>query len=110
MKKITERIFFFVDWQVLRMDIIEDAGESLSPEVDIGQVEGAVVMGMGLLTTEELVNDMQNGLLLTDRTWVIYSQSKNYGSYSCVHPYFKQPNAPVMFSASSTIQPQFPMC
>lgn len=53
------------------MDILEDAGQSLSPLVDIGQVEGAFIMGLGWWLTEELVYDTSNGALLTDNTWVI---------------------------------------
>lgn len=55
------------------MDLLEDVGISLSPEVDIGQIEGAYVMGLGLYTSEELVYDDNTGKILTNRTWVTYS-------------------------------------
>lgn len=42
----------------------------MSPEVDIGQVEGAYAMGIGYYLTEELVYNEENGELLTTRTWV----------------------------------------
>lgn len=42
------------EYDVLRTDIIQDVGKSLNPAIDIGQVEGAFVQGMGWLTTEEL--------------------------------------------------------
>ena len=40
--------------KLLRADLLHDAGRSLNPAIDIGQVEGAFVQGMGWLTTEEL--------------------------------------------------------
>ncbi|RWR10844.1 xanthine dehydrogenase molybdopterin binding subunit [Paenirhodobacter populi] len=43
--------------RILRADIVHDAGDSLNPAIDIGQVEGAYVQGSGWLTTEELVWD-----------------------------------------------------
>jgi len=55
--------------QVLRADILEDVGRSLSPEVDVGQIEGALVMGLGYFTSEETVYDPQTGKNLTTRTW-----------------------------------------
>lgn len=45
-----------------RVDILHDAGESLNPAIDIGQIEGAFVQGVGWLTTEELVWDGQGRL------------------------------------------------
>ena len=43
------------EMKVLRTDIVHDVGCSLNPAVDIGQIEGGFVQGMGWLTTEELV-------------------------------------------------------
>ncbi len=39
---------------VTRADILHDVGNSLNPALDIGQIEGAFIQGMGWLTTEEL--------------------------------------------------------
>ena len=42
------------EYQVDRTDILHDVGRSLNPAIDIGQIEGGFVQGMGWLTTEEL--------------------------------------------------------
>jgi len=42
------------EWKLLRADGLYDAGNSLNPAIDVGQVEGAFIQGMGWLTTEEL--------------------------------------------------------
>jgi xanthine dehydrogenase large subunit len=48
--------------KVTRVDILHDAGRSLNPAVDLGQVEGGFIQGMGWLTTEELVFDDKGAL------------------------------------------------
>lgn len=48
--------------RILRADILHDAGQSLNPALDIGQVEGGYVQGAGWLTTEELVWDAAGAL------------------------------------------------
>ncbi|MBQ1763090.1 MAG: xanthine dehydrogenase molybdopterin binding subunit [Aquincola sp.] len=53
------------EWKLLRADVLHDAGRSLNPALDIGQVEGAFIQGMGWLTTEELVWHPQTGKLMT---------------------------------------------
>jgi len=54
---------FTGEYRVLRTDILHDVGESLSPLVDRGQVEGGFVQGLGWLTLEELVWDAQGRLM-----------------------------------------------
>jgi len=50
--------------RLLKVDILHDVGRSINPAIDIGQIEGGFVQGMGWLTTEQLVwND--NGHLST---------------------------------------------
>jgi xanthine dehydrogenase large subunit len=48
--------------KVARVDILHDCGRSLNPAVDLGQIEGGFIQGMGWLTTEELVFDDQGAL------------------------------------------------
>ena len=50
--------------KVLAIDVLYDAGRSINPAIDIGQVEGGFVQGMGWLTTEQLVWNDQ-GVLTT---------------------------------------------
>ena len=50
---------FTGDYRLLRTDILEDVGDSVSPLVDRGQIEGGFIQGVGWLTIEELVWDAQ---------------------------------------------------
>ena len=50
------------EMKVLRVDGLHDVGKSLNPAIDIGQIEGGFVQGMGWLTSEELVWDAQGRL------------------------------------------------
>ena len=51
--------------KLLRADLLHDVGKSLNPAIDLGQVEGGFVQGMGWLTMEELVWHPKTGALLT---------------------------------------------
>ncbi|MGO1502019.1 MAG: xanthine dehydrogenase molybdopterin binding subunit [Marinobacter sp.] len=53
------------EYKALRVDILHDAGQSLNPAIDIGQIEGGFIQGMGWLTTEELVYN-EDGRLLSN--------------------------------------------
>jgi xanthine dehydrogenase large subunit len=51
------------EMKLTRADIVHDVGRSLNPAVDIGQIEGGFIQGMGWLTTEELVFHKDGRLL-----------------------------------------------
>ena len=50
--------------RVLKVDILHDVGTSINPAIDIGQIEGGFIQGMGWLTTEQLVWN-EKGVLAT---------------------------------------------
>ncbi|NRF24084.1 xanthine dehydrogenase molybdopterin binding subunit [Vibrio coralliilyticus] len=51
------------EYKILRADILHDVGASLNPAIDIGQVEGGFLQGVGWLTTEELIWNEQGRLM-----------------------------------------------
>ena len=51
------------EYKVDRVDILHDVGRSLNPAIDIGQIEGGFIQGMGWLTTEELLWDDSGKLI-----------------------------------------------
>ena len=51
------------EYKIERVDVLHDVGDSLNPAIDLGQIEGAFVQGMGWLTTEELMWNEQGRLL-----------------------------------------------
>jgi len=61
--------------QILRVDIVEDCGTSLNVAVDCGQIQGAYVMGLGYMLTEEFEWDKDGsitgemGANVTNGTW-----------------------------------------
>ena len=57
------------EMRVVRADLVEDAGLSTSPVIDIGQVEGAFIMGLGLWTSEQVKYETNTGELLTHNSW-----------------------------------------
>lgn len=57
------------DTRILRCDLLLDCGKSLNPAVDIGQVQGAFVQGLGFYLSEEYRFNTDSGKLTTDSTW-----------------------------------------
>ena len=76
----------------LRTDILHDCGKSLNPAIDLGQIEGGFVQGMGWLTTEELVFD-DKGVLKTHApsTYKIPTASDRPGVLTI--DFWREPNA-----------------
>ena len=56
------------EFKVLRADAVCDVNKSPNPAIDIGQLEGGFIQGIGFATTEELVYDKE-GRLVTDNIW-----------------------------------------
>jgi len=56
------------EFKILRVDAVSDVNKSPNPALDIGQLEGGFVQGIGFATTEELIYD-ENGRLVTDNIW-----------------------------------------
>jgi len=57
---------------ILSSDIVYDIGWSMNPAIDIGQVEGAFIQGVGYLTSEKLAfqeEGPETGRLNTTNTW-----------------------------------------
>lgn len=50
------------EFKLTRVDILHDVGNSLNPAIDIGQIEGGFIQGVGYLTSEELVWDSKGKL------------------------------------------------
>ncbi|MBK1713686.1 xanthine dehydrogenase molybdopterin binding subunit [Rubrivivax gelatinosus] len=53
------------EWRLVRADVLHDVGASLNPALDIGQIEGGFIQGMGWMTMEELVWNPRTGALAT---------------------------------------------
>lgn len=56
------------EFKILRADAVCDVNKSPNPAIDIGQLEGGFVQGIGFATTEELIYD-EEGRLVTDNIW-----------------------------------------
>jgi xanthine dehydrogenase molybdopterin-binding subunit B len=56
------------DWRILRADILLDCGKSLNPAIDVGQVQGGYVMGLGNFLCEEMLYD-DRGKNVSDTSW-----------------------------------------
>lgn len=62
------------EWNILDADIVYDAGFSINSAIDIGQIEGGFMQGVGFVSSEEVqyvLNpaDIDHGKLISDGTW-----------------------------------------
>ncbi|XP_022826529.1 indole-3-acetaldehyde oxidase-like [Spodoptera litura] len=55
-------------FQIVRADVLEDVGVSANPKLDVGQVQGAYIQGIGYFTCEKLIYDKTTGKLETNRS------------------------------------------
>ncbi len=93
--------------RILRTDILHDAGQSLNPAIDAGQIEGAFVQGAGWLTTEELVWDGAGRLMThAPSTYKIPACSDRPGILNLT--LWDQPNpAATIFRSKAVGEPPF---
>ncbi len=97
-------------YRLLRTDIVHDVGDSLSPLVDLGQIEGGFVQGVGWLTLEELLWDESDGphrgRLLTQAasTYKIPSFSEMPEEFQ-VHLYEEATEAGVVYGSKAVGEP-----
>lgn len=54
--------------KVLRADTVYDCGQSMNPAIDLGQIEGAFVQGIGFFMLEEYLTNAE-GMAVMDGTW-----------------------------------------
>jgi len=57
------------EMNIVRADVLYDAGESMNPILDIGQIEGGFVFGIGCLTQEEMLINVNDGTNKAIDTW-----------------------------------------
>ena len=74
--------------KLLAAHVLHDVGRSLNPAIDVGQVEGAFIQGMGWLTSEELWWHPRSGRLMTHLHEI--EQSAQYRLNSLMHTLPKQ--------------------
>eukprot|EP01111_Echinosteliopsis_oligospora_P011758 TRINITY_DN3944_c0_g2_i1.p1 TRINITY_DN3944_c0_g2~~TRINITY_DN3944_c0_g2_i1.p1 ORF type:complete len:1275 (-),score=347.02 TRINITY_DN3944_c0_g2_i1:75-3899(-) len=94
--------------QVISANLVYDTGISHNPALDIGQVEGGYIMGLGNIFTEEVIYD-DHGKLVTDSTWTYkIPSSTDIPHYMQVDLYNKKPNVRGVLRAKAASEA--PMC
>ena len=92
--------------RVLKTDILQDVGASLNPAIDLGQIEGAFVQGMGWLTSEELVWDPKGRLMTHGPSTYKIPGSRDVPPHFKVHILDDAPNrVPTIFRSKAVGEP-----
>jgi xanthine dehydrogenase large subunit len=92
--------------RVLTADILQDVGASLNPAIDLGQIEGAFVQGMGWLTSEELVWDPKGRLMTHGPSTYKIPGSRDVPPHFKVHILDDAPNrVPTIFRSKAVGEP-----
>jgi xanthine dehydrogenase large subunit len=94
--------------RILRADIVQDCGASLNPAVDIGQIEGGFIQGMGWLTMEELFWDSKGVLKTHAPSTYKIPTARDVPPIFNTHLLEKTPNAkPTIFRSKAVGEPPF---
>ena len=91
---------------MLCADILQDCGQSLNPAIDLGQIEGAFIQGMGWLTTEELWWDDRGKLLTHGPSTYKIPGSRDVPTKFNVHILEAAPTRePTIFRSKAIVEP-----
>ena len=96
--------------RLLRVDILQDVGHSLVPEVDRGQIEGGFIQGAGWLTMEQLVWSPE-GQLLTEGpdTYKIPTASDQPPTFNVSLAAWSENHAATVFRSKGIGEPPLPL-
>ncbi|MGS5085761.1 xanthine dehydrogenase molybdopterin binding subunit [Hydrogenophaga sp. A37] len=90
------------EYRVLKVDILHDVGNSINPAIDIGQIEGGFIQGMGWLTTEQLVWKEQEPPELTQASAPPGGTIFSWGGPAKKLPGYLQTHAPSTYKIPAT--------
>lgn len=92
--------------RLLRVDILHDAGRSLNPAIDRGQIEGGFLQGVGWLTSEELVWDADGQLRTHAPSTYKIPAVCDWPTQAHIHVWANHPNQEdVIFGAKAVGEP-----